>query len=186
MQPAPALSFPDKQRSSAPEPAVVFDLVFETRRIEQWLRFGTPSRSETLDPWRLRVGFTAGAVFARVRWRGGPFGTTFSHLDILRARPTPCPAFGHETAPSGDFGCSVSSITGRVDVLVRLSGWGRVQQALRLIDGIEAVGLDPTGIAPDYWHHVHANLSVGLKPRAYSLARHQAWLDRAALHEPVP
>jgi len=43
---------------------------------------------------------------------------------------------------------------------------------------VEALGIDPTEAAPDYWHHVHNRLSVNETPRTYTRARHQAWLHR--------
>jgi Protein of unknown function (DUF2840) len=64
------------------------------------------------------------------------------------------------------------------DILLRLSGWPKVERVLQLIDAVEALGIDPADAAHDYWHHVHNRLSVNEAPRAYTRSRHQAWLHR--------
>ncbi len=47
-----------------------------------------------------------------------------------------------------------------------------------IIDAIEALGIDPTAVAPDHWRHVHNRLTAGQTPSVYSSARHAAWLAR--------
>jgi hypothetical protein len=64
------------------------------------------------------------------------------------------------------------------DILLRLSGWPKVERVLQIADAIESLDIDPADAAPDYWHHVHNRLSVNEVPRAYTRSRHQAWLHR--------
>ena len=64
------------------------------------------------------------------------------------------------------------------EILLRLGGWPKVERALQLIDGVEALDINPADVAPDYWHHVHNRLSVNESPRLYTRERHQAWLRR--------
>ena len=64
------------------------------------------------------------------------------------------------------------------DILLAVSGWPKVAQVFRLIDAIEASGIDPCDVAPDHWRHVHNRLVIAAKPRAYTPERHQAWLAR--------
>ncbi len=64
------------------------------------------------------------------------------------------------------------------EILLRLSGWPKVERVLQMVDAIEALGIDPADVAPDHWHHVHNRLSVNENPRPYTKARHQAWLHR--------
>jgi hypothetical protein len=64
------------------------------------------------------------------------------------------------------------------DILLRLSGWPKVERVLEIIDAVEALGIDAVDAAPDYWHHVHNRLSVNEVPRPYTRSRHQAWLHR--------
>ena len=82
-----------------------------------------------------------------------------------------------------DHGRSGRRIDGRDvrpagDILLRLSGWPKVERVLQIADAVEALGIDPADAAPDYWHHVHNRLSVNETPRAYTRPRHQAWLHR--------
>jgi hypothetical protein len=94
------------------------------------------------------------------------FGTVVSRIDILRA------------VAAGQRCSTVPYVKPGGEIILRLSGWPKVERVLQLIDAVEALGIDPADAAPDYWHHVHNRLSVNETPRAYTTSRHQAWLHR--------
>lgn len=142
------------------------DLAWWRGRIEEWLRFGAPAREILHDRRRRTLVFAPGAVFARVRWTGGDYGTTSSALEILRA---PHPGQAHVTLPGVRPGG---------EPLALVVGWTRVQRALAAIDAIEAAGFPAVAVAPDHWRHVHNRLVAGLAPRAYDARRHHAWILR--------
>ena len=81
------------------------------------------------------------------------FGTVVSRIDILRA-VTP-----------GQRCSTVPYVKPGGEILLRLSGWPKVERVLQLIDAVEALGIDPADVAPDYWHHAHNRLSVNETPR---------------------
>lgn len=139
------------------------DLVWWRGRTEDWLRFGRPREEVLHDRRRRTLVFAPGAVFARVRWRGGDYGTTSSALEVLRA---PAPGQAFVTFPGVRPGG---------EPLAMLAGWTRVQRGLAVIDAIEAAGFAPHAIAPDHWRHVHNRLTAGLTPRPYDARRHRAW-----------
>lgn len=139
------------------------DLVWWRGRVEEWLRFGEPLREVLHDRRRRTLVFAPGAVFGRVRWTGGDYGTTASELEILRAS---APGEAYVTRPGLRPGG---------EALAVLGGWTRVRRALAVIDAIEAAGFAPHAIAPDHWRHVHNRLSAGLMPRTYDIRRHRAW-----------
>ena len=142
------------------------DLLWIEGRIERWIRFGRIVQETIHTRSRCTVGFEPGAIFAFVRWSANDYGTVESRLDILRA-----------TGP--DEGCStVPHVTPGGDILLRLSGWPKVEAALMLIDQIEALGIAPEDISPDHWRHVHNRLTTGLSPRPYTDFQHTAWLKR--------
>lgn len=147
----------------SPGPETEVDLVWWRGRVEEWLRFGEPVDEVLHDRRRRTVRFSPGAVFARVRWTGGDYGTTGSALEILRA---PAPGEGFVTFPGVRPGG---------EALVALTGWTRVQRGLAAIDAIEADGFAPQAVAPDHWRHLHNRLVAGLAPRAYDARRHRAW-----------
>ena len=64
------------------------------------------------------------------------------------------------------------------EILLRQSGWPRVERVLRVIDAVEAIGVDAADAAPDHWRHVHNRLTAGDEPRAYTHEQHVAWLKR--------
>lgn len=142
------------------------ELLFQEGQIERWIRFGRWSEERIIDRRRRVVAFPPGSLFALVRWQAGEHGTVQSRLDIVRAiRPGEPLTTVPFVAPGGEL-------------LAHLGGWPKVQKALEAIDRVEALGIEPRDAAPEYWRHVGNRIEAGLRPRAYSLLRHRAWLLR--------
>ena len=142
------------------------ELLWLEKRIENWIRFGRVAAEQVLDRRRRVVSFAPGSIFAFVRWTSSDYGTVVSKIDILRA-VTP-----------GQRCATVPYVRPGGDILLRLSGWPKVERVLQLIDAVEALGINAADAAPDYWHHVHNRLSVGEAPRSYTRSRHLIWLQR--------
>jgi Protein of unknown function (DUF2840) len=142
------------------------EILWLEKRLENRIRFGRIVEEKILDRRRRVMSFAPGSIFAFVRWNSNDFGTVVSRIDILRA------------VASGQRSATVPYVRPGGDILLRLSGWPKVERVLQLIDAIEALGIDPADAAPDYWHHVHNRLSVNEAPRIYTKSRHQAWLHR--------
>jgi len=142
------------------------ELIWIENQIEHWIRFGDYVDETILDRRRRVLSFAPGSIFAFVRWTSNDFGTIISRIDILRAV-----ALGQRCS-------TVPYVTPGGEILLRLSGWPKVERVLQMIDAVEALGVDPADVAPDHWHHVHNRLSVNENPRPYTKARHQAWLHR--------
>ena len=136
---------------------------------EHWLRFGQEVGDCIIDRRRRVVSFAPETVFAFVRWAANDYGTISSRIDIVRAISAGEP---YSTVPHVDPGG---------DILLRQQGWPKVVQVLRAIDAIDALDIDPGGVAPDHWRHVHNRLSASIAPREYSRARHCVWLSRKRL-----
>lgn len=165
--------------SIGPEPAIpargqpspfagitTVELTWVEQATERWIRFGAPHLDQILDRRRRLLSFAANSIFAFVRWASNDYGTLLSRLDIVRAV---APGEAYTTLPCVEPGG---------ELLLHLGGWPKVRAGLELIDGVEALGVDPCTVAPDYWRHAHNRLIAGFRPRAYSLARHRAWLLR--------
>ncbi len=142
------------------------ELLWLEKRIENRIRFGRAVEQKILDRRRRLLSFAPGSIFAFVRWTSSDFGTVISRMDILRA-----------VAP-GQRCSTVPYVKPGGEIILRLSGWPKVERALQLIDAVEALDINPADAAHDYWHHVHNRLSVNENPRPYTRARHQAWLHR--------
>ena len=142
------------------------ELLWLEKRIENWIRFGHAAQEQSLDRRRRILSFAPGNTFAFVRWMSNDYGTVVSRIDIVTA-----------VAP-GQRCATVPYVQPGGDILLRLSGWPKVERVLQLVDAVEALGVDPADVAPDYWHHVHNRLSVNEIPRKYTRSRHQAWLHR--------
>ena len=142
------------------------ELLWLEKRIENRIRFGNPVSERMLDGNRRVLSFTPGSIFAFVRWTSNDLGTVLSRVDILRAAT---PGRPYSTIPW---------IRPGGESLLRLSSWPKVERVLQTIDAVEALGIDPAEVAPDYWHHVHNRLSVNETPRPYTRSRHQVWLRR--------
>jgi hypothetical protein len=142
------------------------ELLWLEKRIENWIRFGRHVEEQILDKRRRVLSFAPGNIFAFVRWTSNDFGALISRIDIIRA------------VEPGQRCATVPYVRPGGDILLRLSGWPKVERVLQIADAIEALGIDPADAAPDYWHHVHNRLSVNEVPRSYTRSRHRAWLHR--------
>jgi hypothetical protein len=125
------------------------ELLWLEKRIENRIRFGRPVAEQIVDRRRRILSFAPGTLFAFVR--AATPGQRYSTVPWIK--------------PGGD-------------ILLRLTGWSKVERVLQLIDAVEALDIHPADVALDYWHHVHNRLSVNETPRPYTRARHQAWLHR--------
>ncbi|MBN9505374.1 MAG: DUF2840 domain-containing protein [Altererythrobacter sp.] len=145
------------------------ELTWIAQRIEHWLRFGREAGGRILDRRRRIVEFRPGTVFAFVRWSANDYGTIFSRIDIVRV-----------VAPGEPY-TTLPFVRPGGESLLRIEGWPKVAQVLGAIDAVEALELDAGDAAPDHWRHVHNRIAAGHAPRAYTLARHRAWLQRREL-----
>lgn len=160
---------PAETRACDGPPLTHVTLIWREGEREDWLKFGRPVAERIIDRRQRIESYAAGQVFGLVRWASNDYGTVRSTLDIVRvvagtARWVPVP----QVDPGGDL-------------LLSVHGWPKVAQVFRLIDEIEASGIDPCDVAPDHWRHIHNRLAGREVPRGYSLARHHAWLQRKAL-----
>ena len=162
-------ALPPSGQGSAGAGITTVELTWVEQATERWIRFGAPILDQVLDRRRRLLSFAAGSVFAFVRWASNDYGTLLSRLDIVRA-----------VAPSEAYS-TLPCISPGGELLLHLGGWPKVRTCLLLIDAIEDLGVDPCAVAPDYWRHAHNRLIAGYTPRAYSLARHRAWLLRRSL-----
>jgi hypothetical protein len=142
------------------------ELIWLEKRIEHWIRFGRDSGETILDRRRRILRFAPGSVFAFIRWAANDFGTILSRIDIVRA-----------VAP-GDAYSTLPFVRPGGDILLRLTGWPKVERVLQAIDAVEQAGVDPADACPDHWRHVHNRLTAGHEPRPYTSERHAAWLAR--------
>ena len=138
------------------------ELLWLEKRIENRIRFGRAVAEQIIDRRRRILSFAPGTVFAFVRWASNDFGTVMSRVDILRA------------ATPGQRYSTVPWVKPGGEILLRLTGWPKVERVLQLIDAVEALDIHPADVALDYWHHVHNRLSVNEMPRPYTRGRHQA------------
>ncbi|MBX3565921.1 MAG: DUF2840 domain-containing protein [Sphingomonas sp.] len=162
--PGPAV--PARAEASPQKGISTVELTWVEQATERWIRFGAPLLDQILDRRRRLLSFAANSVFAFVRWASNDYGTILSRLDIVRA-----------VAP-GDAYTTLPCVAPGGELLLHLHGWPKVRAGLALIDRVEDLGVDPCAVAPDYWRHAHNRLIAGYAPRAYSLARHRAWLLR--------
>ncbi len=135
-------------------------------RVERWVRFGRHAGERILDRRRRILSFAPDTVFAFVRWAANDYGTAVSRIDVLRA-----------VRPNKAFS-TVPFVAPGAEILLRISGWPKVEQVLAAADQIEALGVSAEDACPDHWRHVHNRITAGESPRPYAIDRHQAWLLR--------
>lgn len=157
---------PPTQSATEPDPLTRVELTWVQKKIEHWIRFGNPVETTVLDRKRRVVAFAPGCIFACVRWASNDFGTIISRIDVVRAVRRGEP---YQTLPFVRPGG---------EILLKVDTWPKVESVLRTIDAIEKLGIDPAGVTPDYWRHIHNCLAVGETPKPYTAQRHKAWLLR--------
>jgi len=150
----------------APDTLTHVELIWLEKRIEHWIRFGRDVAEQILDRRRRILSFAPNSVFAYVRWAANDFGTVVSRIDILRA------------VGPGEAFSTVAYVRPGGEILLRLSGWPKVERVLQAIDAVEQLGIDPADACPDHWRHVQNRLASGDAPRLYTRERHRAWLLR--------
>jgi hypothetical protein len=163
---------PDLARAPRPLAAPLLtrvELTWLEGRIEHWIRFGRDCGETILDRRRRVLSFAPGNVFAFVRWASNDFGTIISRIDIVQSVTH---GVAYQTLPFVRPGG---------DILLRISGWPKVERVLKAIDSVEALGIEAADAAPDHWRHIHNRLSAGYEPRSYSRDQHRAWLLRRGL-----
>ncbi|HRN83185.1 MAG TPA: DUF2840 domain-containing protein [Hyphomicrobium sp.] len=149
-----------------PGDLTLVELTWREKRIEHRIRFGRIVDEQRLDRHRRIVSFAPGAVFAFVRWAANEYGTIISRVDIVRTVRADEP---YQTLPFVRPGG---------EILLRISGWPKVERVLGAIDAIEALGIDPADTAPEHWRHLNNRVSVNEPFRVYSADQHHAWLRR--------
>jgi len=142
------------------------ELTWIEKRIENWIKFGRESYEQKLDRRHRVVGFAPGTIFCLVRWAANDYGTIISRLDIVRA------------VDRGEPFQTLPFVRPGGDILLKIESWPKVEDVLRHVDGIEALGIDPADADPDHWRHVAHWMNAGETPRPYTAERHQAWLRR--------
>jgi hypothetical protein len=145
------------------------ELTWIEKKIEHWLRFGRRAEEKILDRRRSIVSFTPNSIFAFVRWASNDYGTIISRMDIVRAVET------------GERCQTLPFVRPGGEILLRVDSWPKVERVLRAIDIVEALGIDPADVAPEYWRHLHNRLAAGHQPRAYTREQHAAWLKRRSV-----
>jgi hypothetical protein len=145
------------------------ELTWIEKKIEHWLRFGRRAEEKILDRRRSIVSFTPNSIFAFVRWASNDYGTIISRMDIVRA------------VEIGERCQTLPFVRPGGEILLRVDSWPKVERVLRAIDAIEAIGIDPADVAPEYWRHLQNRIAAGHEPRAYSREQHAAWLKRRSI-----
>lgn len=145
------------------------ELTYVPDRVEQWIRFGRCETDRFVGPHERVLTFAPGSIFALVRWAANDYGTILSRIDIVRAlKPGAASQRLPFMRPGGE-------------ILLRLAGWPKVEKVLRLIDGVEMLGIEPPDVAPHYWRHVHNRMAIALAARSYGRLQHYAWLRQKEL-----
>ncbi|OJX77898.1 DUF2840 domain-containing protein [Magnetospirillum sp. 64-120] len=142
------------------------ELTWQEKKIEYWVRFGREAHEQIIDRRRRVVGFRPNTIFAFVRWAANDYGTIISRIDIVR------------TITQGEPYQTLPFVRPGGEILLKVESWPKVENVLRHIDAVEALGIDACDVAPDHWHHVAHRMQAGYAPRPYTAERHLAWLKR--------
>jgi hypothetical protein len=149
-----------------PGDLTLVELTWCEKRIEHRIRFGRIVEEHRLDRHRRIVAFAPGSVFAFARWAANEYGTIISRIDIVRS------------VEGGEPYQTLPFVRPGGEILLRISGWPKVQRVLAAIDAIEALDIDPADVAPEHWRHLNHRIGVNEPFRIYNHEQHHAWLLR--------
>jgi hypothetical protein len=141
-------------------------LLYVADRANVWLRFGCPETNAIVDPVRRVATFRPGSVFCRVHWQANEYGTTRWELSIIRA------------PERGEGYQRISGVVPGGILLLQVRHAKPVRTVLRLIDAIEATGVDPVDVASSYWRVLQQRTIAHLDAPTFTTGRHQAYLLR--------
>ena len=157
---------PMRHRQPSDDGMTRVELTWIEKRIEHWIRFGRVAVDEIVDRRRRIVQFRPGAIFAFVRWAANDYGTVSSRIDIVRA------------VGANEPFTTLPFVRPGGDILLKIEGWPKVEDVLRHVDAIEAIGIEADAVSPEHWRHVHNRMAAAQQPRAYTLEQHRAFLLR--------
>jgi len=148
--------------------ATQVELTWIKDRIENRICFGHVVDETVVDATQRIVSFAPASIFAFVRCAWDQYGTNVSRIDILRA------------VRRGQSYSTVPCVRPGGEILLRLVGQSKVESALKAIDAVRKLDIDPADSEPEYWRMVHNRLTV--KPpdkfHMYTHSQHNAWLRR--------
>jgi len=145
-------------------PLTCVALAYEAQRINLYLRFGQPERTVRIDRWRRCAMFLPTAMFCRIHWQAGDYGTTRWQLMVMQAG-TP-----HDAVQR------IPGVLPGARLLLHARGEKKVRAVLAMIDAIEALDIAAIDVSPAYWRTLGNRLCAHLPLPAYSAERHAAWL----------
>lgn len=144
-------------------PLTRVSLAFIARRLNVYLRFGSPARIVAVDRRRRVAVFLPASIFGRIRWEANDYGTTCWQLMVMQA------------GTALDAVQRIPGVQPGARLLLRAEGERSVHAVLERIDAIEAQGIAPAEVSPAYWHVLGNRLAAHLPLPAYTVARHAAW-----------
>ncbi|MBW7836528.1 MAG: DUF2840 domain-containing protein [Sphingomonadales bacterium] len=144
-------------------------LCYFADEINHWLRFGAPMKQIWVDRRHAFAFFRPGQIFGYVCWEGNNYGTQSWRFLILKTGDGSRPLY------------VVPGVVPGAEILLDLSGVGRVRKALDAISRIEVLGIDPASVPIRYYRYVQNRLFVGLLVRPYSLEEHERWQRQGIL-----
>jgi uncharacterized protein DUF2840 len=119
-------------------------------RAHAYLRFGRPVQQVALDAQHTIGCFAAGALFCRVRWERITASATSWQASVLCA----------ET--DANHPCLIEGVYPGGIVLLHVEGES-VHALLRMIDAMEAQGIDPCAVHADIWRDVGSRAAMGFR-----------------------
>jgi len=127
-----------------PRGSTSVELMWVEKEIECWIRFGRVIHERILDRRRRILSFAPDSIVAYVRWASGDFGTIVSRIDILR------------TVRRGEGFSTVPYVRPGGEILLRASGWPRVERVLQAIDAAEQIGITAGAFTEKVNHFSHS------------------------------
>ncbi|MBL4802209.1 MAG: DUF2840 domain-containing protein [Emcibacter sp.] len=139
--------------------------------IKYYVRFSRPVFIKELAGGQAYEYYKPSQLVGYVQWQAGEYGSRIWRFTIFKT-----------VSPKGERKIqSINGIRPGVQILLDLEGAMRVRPALKTIDQIEAIGLQPADISSAYYGHLHQRIMAKQPAHPYGEEQHQSFLKEQGL-----
>ena len=146
-------------------------VIFLHEQVNHYTRFGHPVLKETITPHQGFEYYPPKALVGYIQWQGGDYGSRLWRFMIFMAVK-----HSHKSPLQ-----VIEAVTPAVNLILDLEGATKVRAALKAIDHIESLGLDPADESPAFYGYLHQRITVNQPYHPYSIKQHDSYLKEKGI-----
>lgn len=147
------------------------ETIFLKDRVNHYTRFGRPVMKNSGPSYRGYEYYGPGQLVGYVQWYAGDYGSRLWRFIILMT------VFGTQK-------CVLQAVPGIAPgavIIMDIEGALKVRVAMKVLDQIEGIGIDPADVSPAYYGHLHQRIMINQSCHRYTMEQHQSFLNEQRL-----